>query len=562
MVRNTAFILALVVLSSAFMFGCTGSTGTSNPEIKSASAADNAMSAAYADKANKYAFKFVYGEDGAPFSGTMSFISGDGSSRKQFHLTGGLLIDRSEICSGSGAKTERYKYLRVTFDDSPVNETWDWTDYGYCEGYYFYPGINGTQMEAVRHPADPMYRKTAALASLYPDKIALAFTVGSWGNATYDGTATFIAPEGQARSFQTASGMLLLDRGDMCDPSGKDRYPDMNVTFKDSPIGETWHWDTDYCRPGPHVAWITEEQLSGLKDPRFDISLFEYDSKGGDPINATVYCNDVMLGPLVNGHLNTSKAAVLRAMGSGGCNISFIGNFTVFERPYRFNFCGWTLDREGVISYGAFTPYLDDSFGMYLRRAPCDTPMSFVTPNDTMVQYRLQRYMRAKTADTYLDLDLVRHYMEKDFGYEKDDVQFQVGDWWQLPTEFMSVKAANKGDCEDWAISFLSLVYAREPTRCWGMRVDFVRSDDTSVEGHVSVFCDVNGVHKIYDQTGVVTEPDIWGEYFRWFDYGNEFTDRGAVRIKPTYVFNNTFYSEVDDVAGMYRVLGIEEHSG
>jgi len=550
-------ILLAILFLAAFMAGCTSSS-TGSASAPGASEGDKAMATAAADKAHKYAFKLAYGENQTLFSGTVNFISEDGSKKVQFHVDGGLVIDRSVICSEGSPSTGLYKYMRVTFDDSPVNETWDWSHIDYCAKHYFYPSPNETQMDKIRHPTDPTYRRTAALADLNPDKMVVTFTVGSWGNTTYDAAVTFYNTEGQTRSSQAVSGMLMLDRKDMCDSSGKDRYPDMNVTFNDSPIKETWHWGTDYCKPGPHVAWIREDQMAGLKDPRYDLSLFEYENLTGNPVNAIGYCGDTLLGPLVDGHLNLSKTELLKATGDTNCSLKFIGNFTVFEKPYRFNFCGWTLKRSDVLSYGYWALNIGSIVELDFRHASCDTAMSYITPDDPMVKAREQRYLLGKSSDVYHDLDIIRHNMEKEFGYAKDIEQFHYDDWWQLPTEFMSVKMANKGDCEDWAVSFLSLAYAREPTRCWGMRVDFVRPDDSSVEGHVSVFCDVDGVHKIFDQTGTVMEPDLWEEYFKWFDYKGEFTDRGAVRLKPTFVFNNTFYSEVKDVADMYRVLGIK----
>jgi len=549
MVRNSFLIIAAILFASLFLFGCTGSNNTVGSNL---SGLDATLAKARVDN-TKLALRLGMQEDNAPFSGNVHFVSSLG--KKSYRVPEFAMIDRDEVCGGSDGKAELYDEVFVTFDDSPAGETWSWgTNTKYCDSYVFYLTLTEAQMEKIKHPENPDLIRAESALKFEKGKILLY--VHTENGTLVPGNATFVSPGGNRTVRFDKYG--IVSSSDFCD-GNKTKYTEVYFAFDASPIGETRYWSRlDYCLYPSYGMQVEATDLESMKDPRFDISLFEYDKFGGNPVNATLYCGDTIIGPLIGGHVNASKTELLAAVGATNCTISFIGNFTIFEKPYRFNFCGWTLDRPFVSQYSYWAPFLDDPFEMYLRRAPCDTPMSFVTPDDTMVKYRLQRYMAVKTTDTYMDLDNIRHYMEKDFGYTSDKELFKAGDWWQLPTEFMSVKSANKGDCEDWAVSFLSLAYAREPTRCWGMGVGFMYPNDTIEEAHVSVFCDVNGVHKIYDQTGVVMEPNIWDEYFKWFDYNKEFTNKGVVRMKPYAVFNNTFYSQVKDVSGMYSVLGIK----
>ena len=551
MARDTVLIMTAVLFASLLISGCVNSTGSLSGNENS-SGIDTAITQVRSDS-TRLLLRLSVGENNIPLSGTIYFLSD--SSKKSFSAPNGyVLISRSDVCGGNDGRSELYDEVLVAFGDSPVGETWSWGKSQYCDSYLFHLSMREDQMQEIKNPANPELIRAESALKLERGKILLY--VHTENNTFVSGNATFVSPEGNRTVRFDRYG--IIDSTDFCD-GDKARYTEVYFTFDASPIGETRYWkELDYCSYISYGMPVDGADLESMKDPKFDISLFEYDHFGGDPINATVYCDGSALGPLMDGHLNISKTKALAAMGATNCTINFVGNFTVFEKPYRFDFCGWTLDRSFVEQYDHWASYLDDPFEIYVRHAPCDTSMSFVTPDDITVQYRLQRYMKVKTADTYLDLDTIRHYMENDFGYTSDQEQFNVADWWQLPTEFMSVKAANKGDCEDWAVSFLSLVYAREPIRCWGMEVGFMYPNDTIEEAHVSVFCDVNGVHRIYDQTGVVTEPDIWGEYFRWFDYDKEFTDKGVVGIKPYAVFNDTFYSEVDDVSEMYSILGIK----
>lgn len=565
MSKSVAVILAIIFVA-AFMAGCTSNTGSSTGGVLTLSAGDRAIAEAAADKTNDYAFKFAYGENQTPFSGTVSFISKDGSSRVQFHVPGGLVINRSEICGGSGASTGPYTYLLVTFDDSPVNETLDWSNVDYCASYYFYPDVNDSQMQEIRDPPDPTYTSAAALAYLYPDKVSLTFTVGEWGNTTFDAIATFITTDGQSQPYQTASGALLINRSVMCDSSGTDRFSKMNVTFNDSPVGETWSWDADYCGTGPNDVFVTEGQMSSIKNPIYDISLFEYENYSGQPVNSTLYCGDKMLGTLLDGHLNISKVELLNDVGAN-CLLNFRGNVTIYNRQYGFDFCGWNITDSSIRDYGEFPLDLNDTILHYFRTAPCSTASSFITPEDSMVQYRLNRYLPYKSADTSRDIGIIFDALANEFKYNSSKESEVITNGLQdlLPTEFFE---SNSGVCVDWSNAFLSLVLARDPTTpCYVVDLDFIYANGSSydVESHADVLCAVGGVPKVYDQVATFSGSSIWSDAFDSLDWKtstdpaqrDKLSNLGLVGLKPTAYYNDKTFVEVNSFDEMYSKLGI-----
>ncbi len=553
--------LLFILFASIFLFGCTSSGGADDSELDSALSAaryddtklDSALSAARYDD-TKLVVMLTMGDDDVLLPGKITFISDSG--KKQYIASEGyVLLNRADVCGGSRGEIELFDDILVTFDDSPAQETWTWDDREYCDSYKYHMSITEEQYREIKNPENIALTKGMSIVALDRTK-KMFYMITSDDSELANGTALFISPEGNLSV--RFDNYAIVDIDDFC-VNGEERYQELYFSFDRSPVGERRYWsDFDYCDYDTYSFSIDIDDYNSMADPRYDISLFEFENEGGNPIDAIVYCNDVPLGKLVNGHLNASKLDIMDAMISDVCDLHFVGNFTVFNKPYRFDFCGWEITASDLATYSSAPEYLNSTFENYYRTAPCTTPMSFITPDDTTVKYRLQRYLSLKTSNVYNDLDLIRSHMEKDFGYEFDKDQFPTDSWWQLPTEFMSSKMANKGDCEDWASSFLSLVYAREqPTRCWAMLVAFLYANESAESAHVSVFCDVNGVHKIYDQTGTVTEPDIWQEYFDWFDSDGEYSAKGVVEIRPFGVFNNTFYADVESVEEMYEVLGI-----
>lgn len=538
--------LIFIILSGFLLFGCTGSGGSDE-------GLDSVLNAARYDE-SKLAIMVTSGDDETLLPVKITFMSDSGKASYEAS-EGYALLNRGDVCGGSEGEDELYEDILVTFYDSPAGETWTWEDREYCDNYVYHMTVTEEQLQGIMNPENAVLERGKAIVDLDRSKM-MFYLMTSDDSEIVNGTGLFVSPSGNLSV--RFDDYAIVDIDDFCE-NGEEKYQEFYFTFDKSPVGESRHWEEfDYCDYDTFSFSVDISDYNQMADPVSDISLFEYKNEGGNPINASVYCNDVFLGQLVDGHLNASKLAMANAMVDGECEISFVGNFTVFKKPYRFDFCGWTMTRGDLSRYISAPYYLDTEFEYYFRTGPCTTAMSFITPDDTTVKYRLQRYLTLKTANTYNDLNLIRSHMETDFGYAYDEELFPTDSWWQLPTEFMSSKMANKGDCEDWASSFLSLVYARDnSTRCWAMIVDFMYANDSIESAHVSVFCDVNGVHKIYDQTGTVAEPNIWEEYFDWFDSDGSYSSKGVVKIIPFAVFNNTFYEEVDGVQEMYEVLGI-----
>lgn len=73
----------------------------------------------------------------------------------------------------------------------------------------------------------------------------------------------------------------------------------------------------------------------------------------------------------------------------------------------------------------------------------------------------------------------VRNWLDHNFVHALDMDNYGEMDYWSLPDESLKLKS---GDCEDWAINFLSLLKNKSPeTRCYGLVVQVPSQPPQSV---------------------------------------------------------------------------------
>jgi hypothetical protein len=294
-------------------------------------------------------------------------------------------------------------------------------------------------------------------------------------------------------------------------------------------------------------------------EEKFKLNFFEKRDRQGEPLSGTVYCGKELLGTLENGSVTMNKTLLLEKVGKE-CNLSVFGKYN----GTPFDFCGWDLNETDIADYSSISYHLSDN-SMYIefRDGPCSTKESFVTPKDPVVVKALDEYLPLpnRTQDTYADLDAISDKLDKVFNYTKDeelpgckDIS-NCSDWWLFPSELIK---GTRGDCEDWSDAFLSLALARGPAPCYGITLDYLLANGSTGEGgHVTVFCAVNGVPRIYDQGSVYTRAIMWEELFD--SLKENIDDNRTVRVKVMEYYNNTFYSAVDGKEDLYRKLGVKE---
>ncbi len=552
--RITSIFLIFIGL---ILFGCVSSSQTGSG---SGSDLDRVAADARSDP-TKLLLRFSYGDNETPFSGVVHFLSDSGRKDFSVPVQGFLSINRSEVCSD---KAEKYDELLVTFGDSPAEETWTWGNARYCESYSFYMTVDSAQMQMIKNPKNPEYLRASATVNL--DRKKMMFYILTDDNSTVSGNATFISASGN-KSIRIQA-YTLVDSSDFCDGK-RVKYSNMSVTFDASPIGEKRYWsDLDYCSYNRFALAVDAADLEGMKNPMLDLSLFEYDNFTGKPINATVHCGDTRLGQLTNGHLNISRVDLLKQVDTN-CTLSFTGNIQIYNDIYNFDFCGWELRHSDIIDYSIFELNLNDTTLHYFRTVPCSTAKSYVAPNDSMVSFRLQRYFPYKTGDANADVEAIFDALAKEFQYNNSEaaaILTKGAGQYLLPSEFFN---SNGGVCLDWSNAFLSLVLARDPsTPCYSVYADFIYANGSSFEkeSHATVFCAINGIPRIYDQTQKYIGSSIWKDLFDGLDWKGSgdpiqegrLSKQGIVGVKPTAYYNDKLYVKVDGITDMYNKLGIK----
>lgn len=214
-------MIVILLLATIFVFGCITGGPT---DLK------GALAIARSDP-TKFVFELSAGAPERQLNGTIHLLSDTG--KKSLYVPGYLLMNKSEVCDG---EEELYSTLLVTFNDSPVGETWSWGKTEYCDSYSFNPWVNDSDMERIRHPRNPELTKALAEGLIDPRKFVFALTVEYWGDPLSGTVYFFSANDTKKYRVQTAA---IIDKADVCEGVAE-KYKTIYVMFDDSPANETW----------------------------------------------------------------------------------------------------------------------------------------------------------------------------------------------------------------------------------------------------------------------------------------------------------------------------------
>lgn len=234
---------------------------------------------------------------------------------------------------------------------------------------------------------------------------------------------------------------------------------------------------------------INENDNQGnFEQAQKETSLIFYDNKTQCKLNGDVYVDDVLLGKSKNGIFvlkeddykqKFRENSTLHIYGltdycfESNSNLPFVEYWIVPDLQYYFYY------NENASFEASINPR---SPRYYLEM------QGFIRPSETedYLNSELRKYFKNNTEE---DLDIIAKYMT--ISYISDWNLFKKSEYWQTPAETLKRKM---GDCEDWAVTTLSLMRAYN---------DSIRCFNALWQTHMSVFCYFNNNFIIYDQDRV-----------------------------------------------------------
>jgi len=210
--------------------------------------------------------------------------------------------------------------------------------------------------------------------------------------------------------------------------------------------------------------------------------LYFRDNRTGCLLNGQVYINDRFLGNTTGGLYeltltdeNTRENSTLYISGvTSECfrqdkSLPFTGYWILTESAF---------ESKKLILQTKLSP-----------REPKDyrAMQGFVRPGEVQAYLpEIEKYF--KSNETEENLDKIAKYKIR---YIDDFTLFKQDEYWQTPAETLE---KGHGDCEDWAITTLSLILAYNPS---------LKCHNLVWKSHISILCYVNGSYIIYDQNKI-----------------------------------------------------------
>jgi hypothetical protein len=240
-----------------------------------------------------------------------------------------------------------------------------------------------------------------------------------------------------------------------------------------------YDFSQDLLEWGEHDFIVYEEQLKPKK-----IKLIFYDNKTDCKLNGEIYVDDILLGETKEGifvlteneykqkfKTNSSLYIFGRTDYCFGtdANLPFADYWTIHDLQYSFD------NYEDL----DFELNLDPRWPKYYIEM-----QDFVRPEETesYLEDSLRRYFKN---NTWEDLDKISNFAIR---YRSDNLLFNKAEYWQTPAE--SLKKGH-GDCEDWAVTTLSLMRAYN---------DSINCYNILWPTHISILCYEDNFFVIYDQ--------------------------------------------------------------
>lgn len=255
---------------------------------------------------------------------------------------------------------------------------------------------------------------------------------------------------------------------------------EFRTTYGNDFFNFPYDFSQDLLEWGEKDFIVYEEQLKPKK-----IRFIFYDNKTDCKLNGKIYVDDVLLGETNEGVFVLTDNEYKQKFKTNSTLSIFGRTDSCFGTDTDLPFADyWTiLDLQYY-----FDNYEDLDFGMDLdpRWPKYYVEMQdFVRPEETesYLEDSLRVYFKN---NTWEDLDKIVSYMR--LSYISDLNRFKKTEYWQTPAETLKIKM---GDCEDWAVTTLSLIRAYNDTiACYNILWPT----------HISIFCYEKNRFVIYDQ--------------------------------------------------------------
>lgn len=224
----------------------------------------------------------------------------------------------------------------------------------------------------------------------------------------------------------------------------------------------------------------TNEELGGEA-----AILYFYDNKTNCSLNGDIYSGDSLIGKVVNGRYNLSDDDFAKINPE---ELFFIQGRTDYCFGNNFNlpfYRAWTyVDWAYLQQYGG-----EEIFEVELtpRQPTLEEIPGFIRPEEVEERFSRIEFDEGNSEIENVDKILQYTYMN----WASDSAKFGQMDYWQTPADFIRNKG---GDCEDWAIYFISLIMRHNP------ELDCYLAGWST---HMNVICSIDKTYIIYDQNKI-----------------------------------------------------------
>lgn len=215
------------------------------------------------------------------------------------------------------------------------------------------------------------------------------------------------------------------------------------------------------------------------------IMIYFYDNKTGCKLSGKIYIDNKLIGRALAGYFILNEDVYKEKFKFNSSLHIFGVTDSCFGRDVDLPFAAyWNV--YNLENYFAMNETLTLSPSLNPRQPEFEIEMqAFIRPKD--VSFYLSEFNKyiSDARDAEENLDVIAGYS---ITYATDKLQFGQEEYWQTPIETLRNK---KGDCEDWAITTLSLMRAyNESIKCY----------NALWPEHISIFCYFNNNFIIYDQ--------------------------------------------------------------
>lgn len=227
----------------------------------------------------------------------------------------------------------------------------------------------------------------------------------------------------------------------------------------------------------PITGQVIAEPLPVSTFSSEQVALSFTDTTTNCPLSGNLYINDDYFGPVESGKIEVEsipKGALITIEGKTDtcfkedANLSFVQSWTLTNADYYY------FVNASVLFNSTIQPH---------RPATVEAMQQFVRPEEA--RPALARVAVSNNKSMSENLDAIAKYP---IAYLGDSIIHQTYEYWQTPRQTLMHKT---GDCEDWALTILSMMRAHYPAiQCYA----------AVWSSHVSIFCNINNNFVMYDQ--------------------------------------------------------------